>query len=231
MGKKIGIIVSLSYEMDTIKKLMENSEVKMISGNAFYIGEIAGHDVVLAQCGKGKVSASIVTQTMILIYHPDIIVNTGLAIAFSDKLSVGDIVIAEKTVEWDIDLIEIGIPRGFITAMDKIEMYADGKIVSDMEKAIGDKTKIHKGLVVSGDRFATDPVQKKIVFDSFPESLCFDKDGAAIGHVCEQNYIPFGVFRYISHNTDNISEADFAEFSEKTGERTAEILLNFLKNE
>ena len=51
-------------------------------------------DVVLLECGIGKVNAAIGTQIMIDYYKPDVIINSGIAGSLSKNLKIGDIVIS-----------------------------------------------------------------------------------------------------------------------------------------
>ena len=79
MSKLIGIIGAMDIEVDGIVSSMENITTKEISGIRFAYGTLNGKKVVIAKCGIGKVFAAICTQTMILEYHPDVIINTGVS--------------------------------------------------------------------------------------------------------------------------------------------------------
>ena len=55
---KIGIIGAMSVEVDGLKKLMENVSTETVSGVKFYSGVISDKNVVVAECGVGKVFAA-----------------------------------------------------------------------------------------------------------------------------------------------------------------------------
>ena len=229
--KKIGIIAAMSCEIDILKAELEEPQVKIIAGTEFHYGRIGKYDVGFLLCGMGKVGAAIGAQAMITAYEPDYIINTGCAGALSDSLDVGDMVIAAQTVEWDLDTIDIGNPRGFVTALGKIRMDADEWLSVELEKIIGDNAKIVRGLVVSGDQFVDKPEQKALIHDSFPDALCAEMEGAAIGHVCQQNKVPFCVIRCMSDNANGDSGVNFAEFAPMAGEKSAKYLLKFLQQD
>ena len=167
---------------------------------------------------------------MITQYHPDVIINTGCAGALSPELAVGDIVLGDVTVEWDLDTIDLGNPRGYVSAMDRVEMYPDKEITDAIADTIGDRENIVRGMIVSGDQFVSSQEQRNLILSSFPNALCAEMEGAAIGHVCEQNGVAFCVIRCMSDNANGDSGVNFAEFSEKAGEKSAGYLLEFLKN-
>ena len=62
----IGIIGAMSAEVEALKAKIENSLTEKVSGVEFVSGKLCGKDVVVAQCGIGKVFAAIIAQTMII---------------------------------------------------------------------------------------------------------------------------------------------------------------------
>lgn len=101
--KMTGIICALKIEVDGLKSAMDSSEEKTIAGLDFISGKINGKDVVLLECGIGKVNAAIGTQIMIDYYKPDVIINSGIAGSLSKDLKIGDIVISKDCVEHDMN--------------------------------------------------------------------------------------------------------------------------------
>ena len=71
----VGIIGAMHIEVETIKSLMENKTVETISGVDYIRGILHGKEIVIAVCGIGKVAAAMCTQTMILKYSPECIIN------------------------------------------------------------------------------------------------------------------------------------------------------------
>ena len=75
----IGIIGALDIEVKDIISEMDNPTTKTFGQLHFTSGRIGKTDCVVAKCGIGKVNAAVCTQTMILNYSPDMIINTGIA--------------------------------------------------------------------------------------------------------------------------------------------------------
>ncbi len=228
-SKRIGIIAASDFEVQAVKDSLKDVKTAKAAGTLYYSGKIGSHEVICVQCGMGKVSAALGAQAMITQFHPDVIINTGCAGALSEKLEVGDTVLADVTAEWDLDTIPIGNPRGYVTAMDCVKMFSDRKTTDEIAAVIGDSAHVFRGLIVSGDQFIAEESQRKLILDSFPDALCVEMEGAAVGHVCAQNGIPFCVIRCMSDNANGDSGVNYAEFSAEVSRRSAEYLLDFLR--
>ena len=228
---RIGFIAALEYEVKALKSALHNIEESNIAGTTYYLGTIGNYEVVIMLCGMGKVSAALGTQAMISEYHPDFIINTGCAGALAKDLKIGDIVISTKAVEWDLDTIKLGNPRGYISSLNCVYLDADNKIGDIISAYIPEDVNVTMGLIVSGDQFVSSDIQKNTILDSFPKALCAEMEGAAIAHVCTQNNVPFCIIRSMSDTADGDSDVDFAEFSAIAGEKSANVLLKMLYNE
>ena len=55
-------------------------------------------------------------------------------------------------------------------------------------------------------------------------------EGAAVAQTCYQFNIPFVVIRAVSDTADESAEMDFDEFVQLAGQRSAELVLAFIKN-
>lgn len=224
----IGIIGAMASEVDGLKSIMSELEVRTISTVDFYKGKINGTDVVVAQAGVGKVNAALTAQTMILEYNVKMIINIGVAGGIADNLRIGDIVVADRVCEHDMDTTPLGDPAGFITGLDCVYMECDRKvsdIIMECTKELGYNAMY--GTIASGDIFvSTDDVRNKIrdVFNGAAAEM----EGAAIGHVCTMNNIPFAVLRAMSDCANDDSKVDFPTFAEKSAKNSIDIIKLFL---
>ena len=87
----IGIIGAMEVEVALLKAKMENPVTERVSGIDFVRGTLMGQDVVLAQCGVGKVFAAVCAQTMIVKFGATIIVNSGVSGTLTKDLHIGDV--------------------------------------------------------------------------------------------------------------------------------------------
>ena len=121
-----GIIGAMKIEIEALNAQMENRQTKTVSGIEFTSGTLCGREVVTAVCGIGKVFAAMCAQTMILLYSPDRIINTGVAGSLSTKLNIGDIAVSDFVVEHDMDTSPLGDPVGMISGINIVDIPADG---------------------------------------------------------------------------------------------------------
>ena len=75
---KIGILTAMESEHKQIASLL--SDKKSVKDQFNYIvGKLEDKDVVLCQCGIGKVNAAVGTSELIHSFHPDCVISTGVA--------------------------------------------------------------------------------------------------------------------------------------------------------
>lgn len=224
----IGIIGAMASEVDGLKEIMTDKKTDTISGVEFSTGVIGGTDVVVAQAGVGKVNAAVTAQTMILKYNTTALINIGVAGGIEPTLSIGDIVIADRVVEHDMDTTAVGDPAGFITGIDKVYMDCDSEI-SELMYRVSVDMDIHtiRGVIASGDIFVSDDSVRNRIANQF-NAVAAEMEGGAIGHVCTMNNVPFAVLRAMSDCANNDSIVDFPTFAEKSAKISIEIITKFL---
>lgn len=224
----IGIIGAMTVEIDKIAEEISNKNIITISGVKFISGIIGKVDVVVAVCGVGKVYAAVCAQTMIIEYNPEVIINIGVAGGIAESLKIGNIAIASNVVQHDMDTSPLGDPVGMISGIDKIYIPCDKKLcekVLETVKKVGIKAVI--GTIASGDQFISDKLKKKYLQKTFSAIAC-EMEGAAIGHVCYINDVPFVVIRAISDIADESSKTDFMEFVNIAAENSAKVIKEFI---
>jgi len=225
----LGIIGAMKVEIDAIVSQLEKREETVISGITYYTGVFCGKEVVVAQCGVGKVFAALCAQTMILKFDVCHIINIGVGGSLSDKLDICDIGIASAVVQHDMDTSALGDPVGLISGIEKVEIECDGKMCDLLKKAAKELgINCVSGVIASGDCFVSDDIKKKHIADSFNAIVC-EMEGAAIGQVCFINGVPFNVIRAVSDNADGSADMSFETFTEKAVAQSVRLLREFLK--
>ena len=222
-----GIIGAMKIEIEALNAQMENRQTKTVSGIEFTSGTLCGREVVTAVCGIGKVFAAMCAQTMILLYSPDRIINTGVAGSLSTKLNIGDIAVSDFVVEHDIDTSPLGDPVGMISGINIVNIPADSELADKICAAAEGVGGIRcvKGKIASGDCFVNSAEKKKYISETFGAIAC-EMEGAAIGHVCYVNNVPFAILRSISDGDGG--ETDYQTFAEKAAHQSIEVVLEFI---
>ena len=152
---KIGIIVAMDKEFAQLKTLLTESQVERKNYKDFVIGKIGNNEVVMQQCGIGKVNSTIGAVEMIDNYHPDLIISSGVAGGADINLNVTEVVVATNCVYHDAYCGEecefgqiLGMPAFFKTPKEYVE-----KALAINNLPGNRHPKIHAGQIVSGEWF------------------------------------------------------------------------------
>lgn len=230
MGK-IGIIGAMDEEIHILKGKMKLDETVEKAGMKFYKGKLEGKSVVIVRSGIGKVNAALCAQMLISNFEVSTIINTGVAGAIYDELSVGDIVISIDVIEHDFDVTGFGgYKLGQIPRMDDYVFKADQELVEIAKKASTKGTSRHKtvtGRILSGDVFVASPEKKDMLWKEF-EGYCTEMEGAAIGHTCYLSKIPFVIIRAMSDKADGSAHVNFNEFVHEAANHSSQIVMDML---
>ena len=220
----------MESEVELLVSLLENKECRKIGKHTYYTGILSGTPAVIARAGVGKVNAAVCTAAMILEFAPEYILNTGVAGALGKGITVGDVIIADACVEYDLEYGSLGDARGSIFYPDstsEIVMPADAKLSAMLEKAArdvsGGEFEVKRGVVATGDKFVSSTEAREDILSAFPEALCCEMEGAAIAQVCRLYSVKFSVLRSMSDSADGEAEMDFPTFAKLSADRAAKI--------
>jgi len=227
----IGIIGAMDVEVDGIKNNIENCKTEEISGIKFCYGKIYGKDVVIAKSGEGKVNSAITTQTMIIRFKPDFIINSGVAGGLHSKMKVMDIAIADAVCQHDFDISPLGYKPGYIPQVEQVEMKCAQNlniVLENCAKKMCD-SEFYKGIIASGDQFIASDEQRNKIKNTFG-AIAAEMEGASIGHVAYMNNVSFSVLRVMSDNASGESNIDFPKFCELAAEKSIKICKSFFES-
>lgn len=228
----IGIICAMQIEADGIIALCENVKTTTHAKMKFTLGTLHGKDVCIVVCGVGKVNAAMCALMLIEKYKPNLVLNSGVAGSLSPIVGIGDIVVATKSVEHDMNGTALGDKQGEITFPDGNMMFFEcdkqaSTLLASICKEIPD-TKVAQGIIASGDIFVSDRKQRFKINDRFGALAC-EMEGAAIGHVCVRCEVPYGIIRAISDDLDENKGMDFVKFCELASKKTVAAVSGFVK--
>ena len=229
MSKIIGIIGAMRAEVEALIAQLEGSTTKEISGIAFHQGRLQGKEVVIAACGVGKVFAAICAQTMILEYHPAMILHTGVAGSTTDRLPIGGIAVATALVQHDMDTSPLGDPKGLISGINVVQLPTDPAL-TDIFFRLAEALSypVAKGLIATGDRFIAEPEDKRALARAFDAIAC-EMEGGAIAQVCYVNHTPLCVLRAISDSLSGDAVMEYPAFLALAAERAVRLIVSFLQ--
>ena len=189
---KIGIIVAMRKELDLLLPLLKDSEESRMSGFEFHRGKMGKHDVMVMQCGIGKVNAAMGALMLVNNFAPRFVINSGVAGGTDPSVSVMDVVAGARVAYHDV---WCG-PESEIGRVQGLPLYFDG--AQKLLDLLPERDDIHKGLICSGDQFIDKMENVERIKGNFPDALAVDMESGAIAQVCYLTKVPFLALRVIS---------------------------------
>lgn len=221
----IAIIVAMQKELDLLLPILSELTEQKADGFTFYKGVIDRHPVVVTKCGIGKVNAAIGSKVLIDLFHPAMIVNTGVAGGTGADAGILDIVVADAVAYHDVWCGPGTLPG---QAAGFPERFSCESSVAALECLQG-RDDVKFGLIASGDIFISRPEEVARIRGIYPDVQAVDMESAAIAQVCSMEGVPFVCIRVVSDTPgadDNISQ--YSNFWEDAPRHTFEVLNDVL---
>lgn len=241
------IIGAFGEDIRLIENKIQDKEVHLFIGIKFSRGKLNGRNVVLAQTGVGKVNAAMTTAVLLDRFHPAEVIFTGIAGGINPGLQPGDVVIAEKIVQYDFGKWEA---NGFKpdTAVNPLNgkpnpcfFPSDTRLIALARKASARvefaaielekekrKPRCITGIIASGDAFIAAPSKKNELQQQF-QADAVEMEGAAIAQVCYQQGVPFIVIRSMSDNADAKANLDWKRFHQTAAGNSAQLVITLVE--
>ena len=219
------------------------------AGVPFSIGLLDGHRVVLSQAGMGKVNAALVATLLADRFECRAIAFSGVAGGLDPELQIGDVVIADRTVQHDAGVIEDATLQvyqaghvpfinptaefGYVADPDllaRVRAHLDGFTPTSLSRNAGGgdrPPRIAYGTVLTGDQY----LDCALTRDRLHADLgghAVEMEGAAVSQVCESFGIPWLVIRALSDLAGTQSRFDFTAFVDEVASQSAAILRHLL---
>ncbi|HEX7846714.1 MAG TPA: 5'-methylthioadenosine/adenosylhomocysteine nucleosidase [Chitinophagaceae bacterium] len=232
-NKIIGIMGAMPQEISEVADLLSDRKEIVHGMRTYYTGTLNGIDTVVVFSRWGKVAAATTVSSLILEFKITDLIFIGVAGAIADELKIGDIVIAQKLIQHDMDARPL-MNRYEIPLLGITYFETDSRHLAIAEKAIntlltekhlhlviGDEALIKFGIekprlfigdIASGDKFFSSQQDKNELKQLLPEIVCVEMEGAAVAQVCYEYNIPFIVIRTISDESNENSVIDFPSF-------------------
>ncbi|MBP5677384.1 MAG: 5'-methylthioadenosine/adenosylhomocysteine nucleosidase [Bacteroidales bacterium] len=220
---KVAVIIAMDIEYRQMRDALGGDS-----------GRLGNNDIVLWQCGIGKVNAAVGTMRLIQQHHPDAIISTGLAGGIDPQIHVMDVLAATQCVYHDVDCgAGLGCKYGQVQGLP--ERYDADTHLLDHAAALREfrtlNSELRTGLICTGDQFITDRERQNDIKRHFPDGLACDMESAAIAQTCYLEKVPFLSLRVISDtpgNTDN-HQQQWEQFLASMCDRSFSFVKKFLE--
>jgi adenosylhomocysteine nucleosidase len=213
----LGILSAMPQELDAVLAMMSGVTTTSRAGRTFHRGLLEGVPAVAVFSRWGKVAAASTATELLIGHGVSRIVFTGVAGGLAPDVAVGDIVIAHRLWQHDLDASPL-YPRGEIPLLGVAAIESDPALRQALTEAsqafirdelsalkspmLARTPRVHLGDIASGDRFIASDSARADVLAAVPTALCVEMEGAAVAQVCHEHGIPFACVRTISDTAD-----------------------------
>ena len=213
---RTAIIAAMHEELAALLPAIEGATTGHVGGREFWLGTLAGQPVVAVLSGIGKVAAAITATLLVDHYQVDRMLFIGVAGGLGAGVKVGDVVVASALLQHDMDASPL-FPRHEVplTGLSRFPVDAgfSAAVARGAAAALaGRPGAVHRGLIVSGDRFVATAAESAALRAALPDALAVEMEGAAVAQVCHAFGTPLAVVRSISDRADDTAHVDFGAF-------------------
>jgi adenosylhomocysteine nucleosidase len=228
----VGIMSAMREEIESL--VGELTEVGVVEAGmrTYFKGLLWGTPAILVFSRWGKVAAATTATCLIERFGVDRIVFTGVAGGTDESLGVGDVVVAGRLYQHDMNASPLyprhevpllgvsGFPTDF--PLRKAALAAARHFLTkelhqclspELLRTFGvDQPCVVEGDIASGDRFFATRHDREQLKKTLPTISCVEMEGAAVAQVCHEYRVPFAVIRTISDAADEGAATDFPRF-------------------
>jgi adenosylhomocysteine nucleosidase len=237
-GAPIAIVAAMHEELAALLAQMPDEQRTRVAGRDYWVGHLQGQRVVAVLSRIGKVAAATTATVLMERFGARAIVFTGVAGGLAPGVEVGDVVVATRLLQHDLDASPI-FPKYEVpltgharfatdTAISDVLAIVAADVLSDPVTLLGEKVvedfglaapKVHRGLLISGDRFVSTSAESDALRRALPDALAVEMEGAAVAQVCHDYGVPFAAVRTISDRADDAAHGDFTRFVSSVASR------------
>ncbi len=224
---KIAIMGAMPEEIAPILERLDDVQEVNYAKNKYYKAKYNNIDVVVAYSKIGKVFSTLTAATMLQIFACDVLLFTGVAGAVNDELKIGDLIVATKLPQHDLDITIFGHPYGYVPEGSVfVETDQDLRALAKLVAKEMD-IDIKEGIIATGDQFIASQERKGFIADTF-HADALEMEGASVAVVCDALDVPFFILRSISDSADMDASFNFEEFVESSAKISAEFLMKMV---
>lgn len=224
---KIAIMGAMPEEIAPILEKVGSYKTLEYAGNRYYEATYKGVQLVIAYSKIGKVFSTLTATTMIEHFGATKLLFSGVAGAISPTLKVGDLIVATKLSQHDLDITAFGHPFGYVPE-GAVFVETDKEMVEmSKEVAAGMGKSVQEGIIATGDQFVANEERKNWIGSTFGADA-LEMEGGSVAVVCNALGVPFFILRAISDAADMDASFSFDEFLETSAKESAEFVMKMV---
>ncbi|CAI8218866.1 MAG: 5'-methylthioadenosine/adenosylhomocysteine nucleosidase [Sulfurovum sp.] len=224
---KLAIMGAMEEEIEPLLAHFKDVNVVEFADNKYYEVNYNGLEIVIAYSKIGKVFASLTAATMIEKFACDTLLFSGVAGGINPSLKIGDLIIADKLCQHDLDITAFGHPHGFVPGGDVFVETSKELREAAIKVASNNGLKVLEGTIATGDQFVHSTEKKEFIESTF-QADALEMEGASVAVVCKALDVPCFILRAISDTADMDAGFDFDEFLKSSAVESANYLIKIV---
>jgi len=226
---KIAIMGAMPEEIEPLLEKVENVKKIEYANNSYYEATYHGKELVIAYSKIGKVFSSLTASTLLEKFGCSTLLFSGVAGAINPELKIGDLIIADKLCQHDLDISIFGHPFGYVPE-GAVFVESDAGL-REIAKAVALKNglSVIEGTIATGDQFVASNERKEFISTNF-QADALEMEGASVAVVCDALNVPFFVLRAISDTANDDAGVDFDEFMIGSAKISANFILEMVES-
>ena len=225
---KLAIMGAMEEEITPLLSHFTDIQKNEFANNIYYEAKLNNLDVVIAYSKIGKVFSTLTATTMIEKFGCDTLLFSGVAGGVNPELKIGDLIVANKLSQHDLDITAFGHPHGFVPG-GSVYVETSEKLKNiALEVAEENGVKIIEGIIATGDQFVCDEKRKDFIANTF-NADALEMEGASVAVVCDALNVPCLILRAISDTADMDAGFNFEEFLETSANNSANFLMKVIE--
>jgi adenosylhomocysteine/aminodeoxyfutalosine nucleosidase len=225
---KIAIMGAMPEEIEPLLKKVENINKIEYANNSYYEATYKGKELVIAYSKIGKVFSSLTASTLLEKFSCDKLLFSGVAGAINPALKIGDLIIADKLCQHDLDISIFGHDFGFVPEGSKFVETDESLRQIAKEVAKQNELSLIEGTIATGDQFVASNERKEFIAKNF-QADAIEMEGASVAVVCNALNVPFFILRAISDTANDDAGMDFDEFMVGSAKISANFILDMVE--
>jgi adenosylhomocysteine/aminodeoxyfutalosine nucleosidase len=224
---KLAIMGAMVEEITPLLEYFGTYECVEFGKNRYYTTTYKGLDLVIAYSKIGKVNASLTATTLIEKFGAQKLLFSGVAGAINSSLKIGDLIVASKLAQHDLDITAFGHPHGYVPE-GAVFIETDQMLMQvAKEVALTKGIVLQEGIIATGDQFICDASKKEWIGKTF-NADALEMEGASVAVVCDALSVPFCILRAISDAADMDAGFSFDTFLESSAKQSAAFMVSIL---
>jgi len=224
---KIAIMGAMPEEIAPILEIVGDYTTTQYAGNSYYEARYKGVDLVIAYSKIGKVFSTLTASSMIQHFGCTKLLFSGVAGGINPSLKIGDLIVATKLSQHDLDITAFGHPMGFVPG-GSVFVEANKDLIALSKEVASELGKtVQEGIIATGDQFVHNEAIKDEIVKNF-NADALEMEGASVAVVCAALDVPFFILRAISDTADTDASFSFDEFMESSAIISAEFIMKMV---